>query len=368
MTAAGTGAAGIAWVNWLHLVALKLGLVLDKDSQLGERPAMQCSSLSLAYRYPITNTAKFFNGDPPVGVFGFFYNAFANVVVNPSGKAPLFARKLFKTATARMRTFLLKFLAQAALPKTNVFDGLALVYIAITIDGNVSNAQVNAKKIVNVLCRGFVHFTGGKQVKLTVNQAKVRFATFARKQFFRSRMTDERQALNTTVNRPNGNLVPSRASLVEFPRQDTAIESDTAKWFELSLRLFVQLVGVSHFGDATNNKLGSQVKLSFNVRVNKLLNLEFAKGLGIPRDLTDKVTSSIGFFQCALQAISLCICGLKFDLRSQYHVIHFITVVIFYQATVLVGVPSGTLPAIAGAQFPPRVNYVGFLAQRIVTR
>jgi hypothetical protein len=105
VTTTWASARGVARVNRDHLDACMLSFVFNKASKLGKRPARKGSSLRLTNRYPITNPAKFLNGDPATGVFGLVYNFFADVVVCPSGKAPFFARKFFKRRRAECVPF-----------------------------------------------------------------------------------------------------------------------------------------------------------------------------------------------------------------------------------------------------------------------
>ena len=128
----------------------KLGFVLDKAAQLGERPAMQGCSLRPTNRYPITNPAKFFEGDSATGVFGLSNNALADVVVCPGGELPFFAGQFLETAARGLRAFGLELLAQLAVTVANVLDRLALVDRAVTINGDIGNPKIDTKKAVNV--------------------------------------------------------------------------------------------------------------------------------------------------------------------------------------------------------------------------
>ena len=96
LTATGASARSVARVHRHHLDADLLRLVTDKTAQLEERPAMPLRPLRLANRYPFTNAAQIFQGDAAVGVFGLLHNAFADVVVHPSRKAPFLTRKFFR--------------------------------------------------------------------------------------------------------------------------------------------------------------------------------------------------------------------------------------------------------------------------------
>jgi len=221
-TAYRTGARGIARINGYEGDAAQLCLVLDKLTQLEKRPTMQCRSLSLANRYPLANPAQIFKGDSALGVFGFFDNVFADVVVYPSGKAAFFAGQFFQTATARLRALALQFGAQFAVTKAHVVHGFRRVDFARAVYRDVGHAEVNAQEAVHVGGGWFMNFAGSKQIERAANQAKVRLAALPLQKFDVALTADEGDGLATTYC-PDGNLV-----LVEFPRQDARVVGNRA--------------------------------------------------------------------------------------------------------------------------------------------
>lgn len=110
-------------------------------AELEKRPAMQSDSLTTTNRYPVADTAKFFDGDSALSVLRSSNNAFADVVVNPSGKAPFLAGKFFQAATAGLRAFCLQLLAQATMAEADVINGFGTVGLAIAVNGNVIDTE-----------------------------------------------------------------------------------------------------------------------------------------------------------------------------------------------------------------------------------
>jgi hypothetical protein len=222
MTATRASSTGVSGVNQHNGHTGQLALVLDKGTQLVERPRMQSRSLRPSYRYPIPNAAQFLQGDPAVGVFGLSDNALADVVVCPGGKATLVAYKFLEKTTARFRSFALKLGAQTTMAIANLFNCLPLMDCAVTVYGDVGDPQVNAKKAFDILWRRLVNFARSKQVEFAVNQAQVSLATLAGQKLFGSWMANNSHLL-ATVYRPDAHLV-----LVEFPGQDTGIVGNRA--------------------------------------------------------------------------------------------------------------------------------------------
>ena len=350
MAAARAALASVGRVNRYHFDAHLLRFVFNKASQLEERPARQCSSLRLANRYPVADVRQVFQRNAAVGVFGFFYNGLADIVVGPGSEATFFASQFFQTATCRLCTLGLQLSAQLPLAIANRLDRLALVNRLVTIDGDIRNAHVNAQKLVNVLWSWLVNVAGRKQVEFTVNQAQVRFTTLMDKHSFVVLTRNKAHAL-ATVNRPYRNLV-----FIHLPGQDTGVVRDRPKRLEGALSLAVKLVGVSHFGDTSNDNLSGQVKQTPNVVVDQLVNRELPKGLRIPSLLAYPIARSIGRLKGTLQAVGLCIGRLEFYFRCQFH--GSIVTRIHYNdksRIVLISQPVGWL------QFLPRLKPMGLL-------
>ena len=224
------------------------------------------------------------------------------------GKAHFFALSTLEQALCRFGSLALQLGAKPSMSMAKAVYLRAAVLIPVAVTGNILNAQVNAKKIVNVFGIGFVSFARGKQVKLTVDQAQVRLATTSLQKLFSPIMSKEWDRL-ATVDSPDGNLI-----LGKLPSQDTTIKSDRAERLKFSLGLFVNLIGVSHLRDTANCQLGSQVEVCANVMVDKLLHLKLTKYSRIPSHVADKVARSIGRFKCAPQAFGLRFGGYKFYL------------------------------------------------------
>lgn len=106
---------------------------------------MQSHSLTTTNRYPVANATEQLDGYIGLSVLRRCGNALTDVVVYPSRKAALFARKFFQTTTAGLCAFGLEFLSESSMSKSNVVDSLGAMNRAIAIDSNVSDAHVDAK-------------------------------------------------------------------------------------------------------------------------------------------------------------------------------------------------------------------------------
>src|SRR5690606_962319 len=99
---------------------------------------------------------------------------------------------------------------------------------------------------------------GAKQKELTLDQHQIRFSFLKLKKsliMFVCRVGNFQSATNC----PDGNQ-----RLFGVNGQDSGIISNSSGWFERSLNLLVQLVGVGNFGQTPDNQLGGKVELLLN--------------------------------------------------------------------------------------------------------
>ena len=314
MPTARTGARCVARINQNDRHANQLGLVFDKGAQLVERPAMQRCPLWLPSLYPRADALQIFEGDSLCGALSLCNDAFGNDVVRVGGKALFFARQLAEAAARRLRAFGLQLAPQLTMAVAHTLDRLALVDCACAINGDIGNAQVNAQEAVNVGRVRRFDLAGGKEIKLTVNQAKVGLAALPLQQFQLpvSRQEGDSQA---TTSRPNANFL-----LRQKPTQDARIIGNAAMWLEGTLAFLVQLVGIGNLADRPYHHLGSQLILRANHCVDQLLKAKLVEGAMLPSDTADFVARSIGRLKRFKEVFMLFGVGNQLHFGSQFHV------------------------------------------------
>jgi hypothetical protein len=308
-----TSARRVARIDRDHRHAVQLGFVLDKAAELEKRPAMQCCSLRPTNRYPITDTAKFLYGDSPIGVFGLSDNAFADIVVCPSSELPFLTGELFQTTARGLRSFGLELLAQLAMAIPNVLDRFALVNGTVTIDGDISDSEVNAEETIRIDCWRFVNIACRQKVKLSIAIDKIGLTALAM-QHNRLTVPANECHLLATVKRPNRDGI-----LVRDNAQDAIIEGDTTQQAKRALGVLVDLVRVCDFGHNTNRRLSGQSESRTNGVVSGMVQVVLPELLCIPSQIAQIVGGTIRRIHCPLERISLLFSWLQLDLRNQFH-------------------------------------------------
>lgn len=208
---------------------------------------MQTGALRLPSPDPVADALKVFKSNTASGALSLFYQSLADRVVHVMSETAFLTCQLLQSAASRIRLALLKALAQTAVTITHAFNLRTGMAFAVTVGSNIDNAQVNAKRSINVLWRGFIHLTGREQLERALHTHQIGFAALRLQQFPLAFTADERDC-QPPFDRPNGNL-----SFVHCPGENATIVGDSRRWLERPLHFLVQLVSIGNFRDAADN-------------------------------------------------------------------------------------------------------------------
>lgn len=276
-----------------------------------ERPAMQGCSLAASGPYPVANALQIFQGYSACGALRSINKLLADLVVDMFGKASLFAGELFKATTTSLRTFGLQLFAQAPMAKAYILDLTTAMHLAITIDGNVSNPQINAKKIIGIVLVRLCNIASLIKIELAIAVNQICLTLAIRQQLALMVTTDERHCL-PTIKRPE------RKRVTAFPGKNPVVIGNATQRLESAFGLAIKLVAIRHFGNNTNGHLSRQAKPLADGIVSGMVQVKLPKRLRFPSKITQVISCGIRSFQCLLQAFRLCFRGLQFDLRYQF--------------------------------------------------
>lgn len=313
VTAGRAGARSITRVNSDYLHACNGGFVLDKAPELPESPIRLFCSLALSNRSPLANVRKFFNRYRSIRALSLQNNLFRDAVVFVGLVAALSAAHLAEFAVSRASTDLLYSGSAFAVTSALVLYALARVAQAVAISRNLSDAEVNAKRILNLFGSWFQDFADGKQKEIALVIHKVGLALSGFKQLLLSLAADVRNLL-TTAHRPDGDEL-----LFSAPCQNPIVKRECAKRLEIAASVGVQLVGVRNFGNRSDHNLSRQIKAFSNVGISQLVQVVLLECLSVPSNHADSVTSGVGFLKRSLESLSLFFRRIQFDLCYQLH-------------------------------------------------
>ena len=105
------------------------------------------SPLAPSNRCPLANTRQVFQANSATGAFCLFNNPLGDHVVHILRETALFASACLEQPLGRFRTLLLKLGSQFRLAPTQVVDLCTRVGFAITVCGDVDDAQIDTQRI-----------------------------------------------------------------------------------------------------------------------------------------------------------------------------------------------------------------------------
>jgi hypothetical protein len=289
MPASRTAPAGVSRIHELDRDAVETALVSDFGLQVRKRPGVQDAPLSLGSPYPTTDALEVFKGYPAAGAFGLDANLFRNDVVLMMYEAGFTPSEPLQNPLGRTSAFGLKALP---LPPTSFPDAGDLfgltVRSALRISSDIDEAQVHPQPILTR--RGFRlgEADSDKQVKRTIPENQIRFASVVREHLELPRPTDKRNA-QSTAQTPN-----ACDRLSQVPRKQSGVIRERAQRAKLPLYRSVQFIGVNDLSVGSNNHLRREFRKGSPASVvNQSMQGNLRKCLGSPSPLRNPVTGSI---------------------------------------------------------------------------
>lgn len=318
-TADRTGSGSVARVNEYQRHTGQSGFVFDKGTQLIERPRMQLASLRLTNPYPVTDTAEVFQSDPAFGVFSLIHKLLADLVVHIGCKAPFLAGEVLEATARGLRTFRLQPCAYPVVATAQAAHVVAGVERAVTVNGDIGNAKIDAEIAVNVNRFRLVNVACGQQVKLAAHIAEVGLAASGLDQFHIARPGHERDS-DASPKRPERNGL-----LFETVGKNTVIVRDGRVLGKSALAFLTGLIGIGHTRNGTDGHLSRQAELFPNIVIGQLVKRELLEGFGFPRLSRYVVTRGIGAFHRIEQGLMLFIGGKQLNSRYKFHNVNIST-------------------------------------------
>lgn len=293
MSTTWTRPGGIPRIHKNHRYASTAGLILDLVPQAGEAPRVMRRPLGAANRYPSPNALEVLKSDSSTSALRLGNDPLGDAMVNVFGEPPFLASQLLEEPLRRLGSFLLEFSPEASIAMADSVDvsmgrGVGL---AVRIDGDVLDAEIDAKELPEVLRLGLFYLAGGEEVEVSITVDQVAFANLGLEKFPVPVAADEGNRLPAAY-RPDGNV--SSSPVLEPPSKDAGVVGKCAVMLKHALFVLVYLVGVSNFSEGPNNDLSRQIELRSDPMVEGFVESVLSKGLMFPRPLTNGVACGIG--------------------------------------------------------------------------
>ncbi len=289
-----------------------LRFVGDEDAELMERPRVQARSLTAPGRNPRADALQLFQGNAAFGAFGSLYDHLRDAVIGVFAKPGLLAGKFAKTTFSRLST---SFLKPAPTPRelgTNLLDRVPGISCAIAIDSDVDDAKIYTENLGNFDQVWLVDVTHNGKIELAPHEHQINL-TFAKGHQLALVMSADKRNHHAAFNGPD------RSGVTLGKADDPIVVGLSSVLAEMKLRLFVQLVGIGHFGDAPDRGLSRETELGSNIDISQLVQGVLPERLAVPRDSSEPVASCVAPLQRPSQSVELISIRCQLQVSYQFH-------------------------------------------------
>ena len=286
-------------------------LVVDKSSQLIERPTMQLHSYFATGPDPKADTLEVFKDYRPLRALRFQNDLLTDLMIQVGGKAVFFAGAFLKKSPSGLCAFRLQFLSKPTMPLAKIARVRTIEGLSLAIGGDASNSKIDTEKTFWIVSNRLDHFDGSEEEPFAsaINQIGFSLARF--KQFLLMCATNKwnfRAALKS----PDRNIVCAVA-------QDAVVVGNRAIATKNTLRLFVELVGIGYFSHKPYNNLCRKAIFFLERTIYQALQLKRSKGFLLPGNSRCFVGRSVGTIKRFEQRLRLLFGWFQLQADRQFH-------------------------------------------------
>ena len=311
-SAFGTRLACVSGINRFYSHTFGESFVADKRPELPECPRMDGCALVLTNGYPVADAREVFKGDATLGVFGLAHNRLADDVIRVGLKPLLLPSELLEMSLRASSSSRLKTCSELGYTRTSSEDFSSRMGLTVRVEGKVTDTQIDPEPSLDLPLLRIRDVHRDEKVEATISNHEVGFPSVVNEKFSLMVSAYEGDSLSS-ADRPDAHRLPN-------PGENTGIVGDGTKGTEGSLSLSVQLVAVSHLGDAADNHLGREIReLSSTAIVGEPVEGKLTEGLGFPRCLRQPVTRSVRPLDRRSQRRRLLSRRLELDLHRELH-------------------------------------------------
>ena len=303
----------IPGINQHHRDADQLRFVADLGLQIVKRPIRMSCPLFAPNRDPVPYALQILQGDTSTAALRFLHDLFADAVVCVPLVTLLLAAHFAQFTLGGSGAFALQVPTTMPLFAALFLNGLAAVGFAVAVHGQIDNAEVYAKHVIDIGRFPRFDFAGNHQVEHAGNVAQIRLTPFAIQQLALAFTARLRHPLSPR------HCPDAHGLLGGFQAQDAAVVGECTTQIKNSLDFLVPLVGLRDLANCPDGYLSGQAVLRPNGLIRHLVQCKLAKNLFRPGHIADLVTSSVCRLKCFEQHCMLVGRGQQFDLGCQLH-------------------------------------------------
>lgn len=311
MSATRTFLGSVSWVDQNHFNSLFSRFIPDLPGKIVKCPRMELIPQALPNRYSRSYSLEVFKGNSHRVPLGRFNNFFGYLMVDIFGKSSFFFASFFQKVFGRLGSLGLKLCSKFKISNPNRADVRTTVNFFQAVSGDVGDAKIYPKILLNRNRFLFRNLTSGVEEKISIFIDQIRFTFLKFELFFLSFSTKIRK-LFTTTNRPDRDLFI-------FPSQNSRVVGDGTMFSKFSDFFNIKFVAVSDLGYRSYNELSGEIKAISNRVVEHLVDIVLAKNLVFKSRFTNTIANFVKLLHSFKQRLFVFPRNYKFNLRSQFH-------------------------------------------------
>lgn len=269
----------VARVDKDHGDASAFRLVADESAKLGKPPVTQSCALVAAGRYPSANTLEVFKGNTASGAFSIQYDSLGDAVVGVLLIPRLFAGELAQSPLGSLRAPLLQPGASLLVVSAGAFNVGTGIDLAVTIDGQGDDAEINAKPILGLEFLGLRDVAGDREYPLAPDMAQIDFPLAEGHQCLLVLAHKDRND-HATFDCPDADCT----AILDEPDYPIVVRLGCVA-AENRSDILVDLEGVGDLGDCSDGSLCSQPEPLPKANIGHLVQVVLPKRAGIKAGL-----------------------------------------------------------------------------------
>lgn len=308
--------AGSACIPRLHIGdwhSCNFSFILDKTLELFETPRMDYSSLATTInRYSHSDSFEVFKSYSSESVLSLLNNPFGDYMIYCRGESVFLSASFLEQTLSGFRSSSLEFTSDFGVSAPQSVEFFSNPSFAVTIGGNVLDAEINSKKIFWSEGFCFWNFDCGSKVELSVSENKVSLPpNLVNSCFLVSAYLD--WDFLPSFKCEYGNVFQS------FPREYALVVDYGPTQVECWLDSFVSFIGVSDFANGSHGYLRREVELLSDFTVNKVMELPIIESFSLKGCFGNVIASNVEAFHSLQESVELDFVWNEFNQKSLLH-------------------------------------------------
>jgi hypothetical protein len=313
MVALSTLSAGVTRINSDQRNSRQNSLIGQEQTQLGECPGMQNSTLLAPGLNPFTDARKIFELQSTPRAFSFGNDLLGNAMVYMRGESSFTPRQQLQTPFSGTGLRLLEFGPQPAMSMPDRLDLAATIPFTIRSRSNIGHTEVYSQEILGSNRRVIRKIDRAVQIELPFTVSQVGLPFDAIKPFSLVFSIDQWNDY------PSFRQSPQTYFVYAFKPKDALVVGDSSVGFESRTIGLVAGEALNCLTNSPNCHLSGQTKAGADFRVGQFVYRGLAEDFGVKTEASRKRSGCVAFLHRQQEPLPLVGIGQELKLKRQFN-------------------------------------------------